>query len=92
MDFRQLRYFVATAEYGQISHAAVSLSISQSAVTAAIKDLELTVGVGRSAGKRVFDHNIDTRYRAIIGCGRDGALHGDVLGEGAEAEEQQGQQ
>ena len=45
LSLRQLRYFVATAEYGQISHAAVNLSISQSAVTAAIKDLELTVGV-----------------------------------------------
>ncbi len=45
LSLRQLRYFIATAEYGQISHAAVSLSISQSAVTAAIKDLELTVGV-----------------------------------------------
>lgn len=45
LSLRQLRYFVATAEYGQISQAAVNLSISQSAVTAAIKDLELTVGV-----------------------------------------------
>ncbi|QND44877.1 LysR family transcriptional regulator (plasmid) [Rhizobium lusitanum] len=45
LSLRQLRYFVATAEYGQISLAAMNLSISQSAVTAAIKDLELTVGV-----------------------------------------------
>ena len=44
LSFKQLRYFVATAEMGQISLAAVALSISQSAVTTAIKELELTVG------------------------------------------------
>ena len=43
-SLRQLRYFVATAEHGQVSHAAVDLSISQSAVTMAIKDLEQIVG------------------------------------------------
>jgi DNA-binding transcriptional LysR family regulator len=42
---RQLRYFVATAEYAQVSLAAVNQNISQSAVTAAIKDLEQIVGV-----------------------------------------------
>jgi len=41
---RQLRYFVATAEYGQVSQAAIKQSISQSAITAAIKDLEHIVG------------------------------------------------
>lgn len=45
LSLRQLRYFVATAEFGQIAQAAVNLSISQSAITIAIKDLELTVGV-----------------------------------------------
>ncbi|SCM76478.1 Transcriptional regulator [uncultured Pleomorphomonas sp.] len=43
-SFKQLRYFVATAELGQISQAAVDLAISQSAITTAIKDLEETVG------------------------------------------------
>jgi DNA-binding transcriptional LysR family regulator len=43
---RQIRYFIATAEAGQVSQAAVNLSISQSAVTTAIKDLEETVGAG----------------------------------------------
>lgn len=45
ISLRQLRYFVATAELGQISLAAVNLSISQSAITAAIKELEQIVGV-----------------------------------------------
>lgn len=44
LSLRQIRYFVATAEFGQISQAAVELSISQSAVTTAIKDLERIVG------------------------------------------------
>ncbi|PPJ48248.1 LysR family transcriptional regulator [Rhizobium sp. KAs_5_22] len=46
LSLRQIRYFVATAEAGQVSQAAVNLSISQSAVTTAIKDLEETVGAG----------------------------------------------
>ncbi|MGO4450403.1 LysR family transcriptional regulator [Phyllobacterium sp. TAF24] len=45
MSLRQIRYFVATAEYGQISQASAELRISQSAITTAIKDLEQTVGV-----------------------------------------------
>ncbi|MFT3688718.1 LysR family transcriptional regulator [Paenirhodobacter sp.] len=42
---RQLRYFVAAAESGTVSGAALSLSISQSAVTEAIRDLEADLGV-----------------------------------------------
>ncbi|PKU22853.1 LysR family transcriptional regulator [Telmatospirillum siberiense] len=45
LSFKQIRYFVATAELGQISQAAVALAISQSAVTTAIKELEMTLGV-----------------------------------------------
>ncbi|WP_159876023.1 MULTISPECIES: LysR family transcriptional regulator [Aquitalea] len=39
-SFRQLKYFVATAEAGQVSLAAMQLNITQSAVTAAIRQLE----------------------------------------------------
>ncbi|MCC5999680.1 MAG: LysR family transcriptional regulator [Pararhodobacter sp.] len=45
VSLRQIRYFIATAEFGQVSLAAVELSISQSAITAAIKELEGTLGV-----------------------------------------------
>ncbi|MED5608655.1 LysR family transcriptional regulator [Pseudomonas sp. JH-2] len=41
---RQVRYFVATAEVGQISQAALNLHISQSAVTSAIQELEGLLG------------------------------------------------
>ncbi len=42
---RQLRYFVAVAEQGSVSRAAQALSISQSAVTEAVKELESDLGV-----------------------------------------------
>jgi DNA-binding transcriptional LysR family regulator len=43
MNLRHLKYFVATAETGQVSRAANALSISQSSVTSAIKELEQTL-------------------------------------------------
>lgn len=42
---RQLQYFIAVAENGTVSGAAQNLSISQSSVTEAIKDLEADLGV-----------------------------------------------
>lgn len=45
LTLKQLRYFVAAAETGQISHAAIEMNISQSAVTAAIQDLQAGLGV-----------------------------------------------
>lgn len=67
ISLRQIRYFIATAELGQISQAAVDLSISQSAVTTAIKELERTVGASlflrtphgmdlTSAGRQFLSH------------------------------------
>lgn len=44
LTLRQLKYFVATAELGQISQAAIQLTISQSAVTSAIRELEDSLG------------------------------------------------
>jgi DNA-binding transcriptional LysR family regulator len=44
LTIRQLHYFIAAAETGQISHAAMELNISQSAVTAGIQSLEATLG------------------------------------------------
>jgi DNA-binding transcriptional LysR family regulator len=42
---RQLQYFIAVAEQGTVSGAAQTLSISQSSVTEAVKDLERDLGV-----------------------------------------------
>ena len=44
LTLRQVRYFVAVAESGSISRAARQLSVSQSAVTEAVKDLEVDIG------------------------------------------------
>lgn len=45
LTLRQLRYFIAAAESGQISLAAMEMNISQSAVTAAVQGLEAELGV-----------------------------------------------
>ena len=50
--FKQLRYFVAVAETGKVSDAAVAVSISPSSVTEAIKDLEFYLGVELFERKR----------------------------------------
>ncbi len=44
LTLRQLKYFTAVAEVGRISHAALQLNISQSAVTTAVRELEEMLG------------------------------------------------
>lgn len=44
VSLKQIRYFVAAAETGRIGQAAVELNVSQSAVTAAIQQLEAILG------------------------------------------------
>jgi DNA-binding transcriptional LysR family regulator len=44
VSLKQIRYFVAAAEAGRIGQAAVALNVSQSAVTAAIQQLEALLG------------------------------------------------
>ncbi len=45
LSLRQIRYFIAAADAGQISKAAIDINVSQSVITTAIKQLEETVGV-----------------------------------------------
>ncbi len=42
---RQLQYFIAVAEQGSVTRAAQNMSISQSSITEAIKELETDLGV-----------------------------------------------
>jgi len=49
LTLKQIRYFIAAAETGQVSHAAMEMNISQSSVTAAVQSLEGQLGV------RLFD-------------------------------------
>ena len=44
ISLRQIRYFVSTAEHGQVSHAALDLAISPSAITTAIQQIERAIG------------------------------------------------
>lgn len=44
LSLRQIRYFIAAADAGQVSKAAKNLNVSQSVVTTAIKQLEEMVG------------------------------------------------
>ena len=50
-SLKQIRYFIAAAETGQVSQAAVELNVSQSAVTAAIQQLESVLDL------RLFDRH-----------------------------------
>ena len=43
-SLRQIRYFLATANAGQVSRAAMDMNVSQSAITTAIKTLEEIIG------------------------------------------------
>jgi DNA-binding transcriptional LysR family regulator len=51
LSLRHLRYFVAAADTGQVSRAAVELNVSQSAVTGAIRQIEARIGA------RLFDRH-----------------------------------
>ena len=81
ITLRQLKYFVAAAELGQISQAAIQLAISQSAVTSAIRELEETVGAAlfeRGAHGVTLTHSgrgfLNHAYN-ILSSGRRGAAH-----------------
>jgi DNA-binding transcriptional LysR family regulator len=45
LSLKKIRYFIATADAGQVSHAGIQLGISQSAITAAVQQLEAELGV-----------------------------------------------
>ena len=59
MNFKHLKNFVATADTGQVSRAAKLLSISQSAVTGSVRELETILGatlfVRRAQGMELTD-------------------------------------
>ncbi|MEM9797151.1 MAG: LysR family transcriptional regulator [Pseudomonadota bacterium] len=68
---RQLRYFSAAAQHGAVGRAAAALSISQSAVTEAIKDLEADLGV------QLFDRH--PRGLALTFRGNQFLRHADKI-------------
>lgn len=76
-SLRQIKYFAATAELGQISRAAVELSVSQSAVTISIRELEEGLGYKlfsrQSHGMELTDNgrHFLTRAYAILAAVED---------------------
>ncbi|WP_299625424.1 LysR family transcriptional regulator [uncultured Tateyamaria sp.] len=72
MELRHLRYFVAVADHGGISHAAERLRIAQPAVSRQIRDLEAELGVDLllREGRRVVltdaGRAFSNRARAIL--------------------------
>jgi DNA-binding transcriptional LysR family regulator len=88
-EIRQLRYFVAVAERGSVSQAALDLHLSQSALSESLRKLELELGVElfersrrgvstTSAGELLLTHGRDVieRFDAALEAarGRTGRL------------------
>lgn len=77
LTLKQLRYFIAAAETGQISLAAMEMNISQSAVTAAVQGLEAQLGVrlltrgAQGVALTPEGARFLTRARAILGAVED---------------------
>ncbi|MFK8252588.1 LysR family transcriptional regulator [Ancylobacter terrae] len=71
-SLRQLQYFVAVAENGSVSSAAHTLSISQSTVTEALRELELDLGFrllerhARGADLTLKGHHFLSHARKIL--------------------------
>ena len=55
LSLKQVRYFIATADAGQVSQAAIELNVSQSAVTAAIKSGRLPRAEAEAKALRVLE-------------------------------------
>ncbi|MBS9478312.1 LysR substrate-binding domain-containing protein [Ancylobacter radicis] len=72
-SLRQLQYFIAVAEKGSVSSAAHTLSISQSTMTEALRELELDLGFkllerhARGAALTLKGHQFLRHARKILG-------------------------
>ncbi|MEL6463554.1 MAG: LysR family transcriptional regulator [Pseudomonadota bacterium] len=88
MELRHLRYFVAVADHGGISHAADRLNIAQPAVSRQIRDLEAELGVALLArqGRRVIltdaGRDFADRARAILEAAQTAANQARQIDKG----------
>jgi molybdate transport repressor ModE-like protein len=78
-SLRQIRYFIAVANAGQVSRAAKDLNVSQSAVTAAVKQLEDIIGAAlferHSAGVTLtYEGNLFLEHAVHISAAVDEAV------------------
>jgi DNA-binding transcriptional LysR family regulator len=80
MELRQLRYFVAAAEAGNISTAAKKIFLTQSALSRQIKALE--GGLGRPLfERRAHSVRLTPAGEALLHEARELLLHADRVGE-----------
>ncbi len=88
MELRHLRYFVAVAEHGGISHAAERLNIAQPAVSRQIRDLEAELGVQLLVreGRRVIlsdaGRAFAERARAVLAASKDAVQEAQRIDRG----------
>ena len=90
---KQLRYFVAIAEYGSISIAARNLYISQPALSAAIAQLESSLGISllirhhaRGVSVTPAGRQFLTRARGLLGHAEELDVLGKELGNSVQGE------
>lgn len=88
-SLRQIRYFLAVARLGQVSRAAATLHVTQSAVTVSLRDLEQALGLTLFAreshgmeltddGRAFLEHalQIDAAVNRVGQLGRASAVEG----------------
>jgi len=90
-SLRQIRYFLATAQLGQVSRAAEQLHVTQSAVTLSIRDLERELGYTlfkreshgmelTDDGRQFLSHalEIETAIEKVRNIARTNEFTGDI--------------
>lgn len=89
MELRHLRYFVAVADAGSVSRAAVQLRVTQPALSRQIRDLEAELGlplfdrVGRRLQLTAAGDNLLLRTREILRSADSLREHAGALAGGA---------
>src|SRR2546423_5191794 len=89
MELRHLRYFVAVADAGSVSRAAVQLRVTQPALSRQIRDLEAELGlplfdrVGRRLQLTASGENLLSRTREILRAADSLREHAGALAGGA---------
>lgn len=93
LTFKQIRYFLAAAETGQFSTAAVKVHVTQTAITASIKELEQSLNVAlferRHAagvvltpdGQRFMQHALNIQTAVNNAITNPGALQRHIVGK-----------
>lgn len=88
-SLRQLEYFVAVADTGSMSAAAVRCHASQASISTAIADLERRLGVQLLIRRRAKGVSLTEAGSRILGSAQAMLIQADEITAGAQAEEGQ---